>query len=95
MKLDKRHKWAESEDGELVFYQCIVCGEERTETILARDLRLSIEREKAKKDWARERWLDKEIWRTLHTPVFAVPKLPDHPGETVTFKRYPRLELPK
>jgi hypothetical protein len=43
MKLDKRHKWASSEDGELVFYQCVVCGEERTETVLAAKLRQSIE----------------------------------------------------
>jgi hypothetical protein len=43
LKLDKRHKWAEHEDGELVFYQCVVCGEKRTETVLASQLRQSIE----------------------------------------------------
>lgn len=73
MKLDKRHKWASHEDGELVFYECVICGEERTETVLAKQLRESLE--------------------LLRQYTF-VPELPDQPGKMVTFKRFPRLELP-
>jgi hypothetical protein len=80
MKLDRRHKWASYEDGELVHYECITCGEKRTDTVLAKLLWESVE--------------SLQAWRKLYEPVWLVPKLPSQPGETITLKRYPRLKLP-